>query len=43
MRLAVAHNLYFYNDLMARIRTSLETDGFEAFRREFSEKLDNRI
>ena len=43
MRLAVAHNLYFYNDLMARIRTSLETGGFDAFRHEFSEKLDNRI
>ena len=43
MRLAVAHNLYFYNDLTARIRASLETDSFESFRREFSAKLDIRI
>ena len=43
MRLAVAHNLYFYNDLTTKIRQSLEEDRFDAFRREFSEKLDNRI
>ncbi len=43
MRLAVAHNLYFYNDLTARIRTSLEDGSFESFRREFSEKLDIRV
>ena len=43
MRLAVAHNLYFYNDLTAKIRRSLEEDRFDAFRRDFSEKLDIRI
>ena len=43
MRLAVAHNLFFYNDLMAKIRQSLETDSFDAFRRDFSQKLDIRI
>ena len=43
MRLAVAHNLFFYNDLAAKIRQSLEEDRFDAFRRDFSEKLDIRI
>ena len=31
MRLAVAHNLYFYNDLMARIRDSLDQGCFAQF------------
>ncbi len=39
MRLAVLHNLYFYNDLMARIRTALDEGRFEQFRAEYSEKL----
>ena len=43
MRLAVIHNLYFYNELMARIRTAIETDTFEQFRRENSGMLDQRI
>lgn len=43
MRLAVLHNLYFYNDLMVKIRTAIEEDRFEAFRREYSEKLAQRI
>ena len=43
MRLAVAHNLYFYNSLTARIRDSLEEGRFDLFRREFSEILDKRI
>ena len=43
MRLAVAHNLYFYNDLMRKIRQSLEEDCFDSFRRDFSQKLDIRI
>ena len=43
MRLAVGHNLYFYNDLAARIRESLDSDSFDSFRREFSQKLDIRI
>ncbi len=43
MRLAVMHNLYFYNDLMARIRAALEGGVFEAFRREYSPMLDRRI
>ena len=43
MRLAVLHNLYFYNELMARIRASLEQGCFAAFRAEYSPKLENRI
>ena len=43
MRLAVLHNLYFYNQLMARIRTALEEDAFADFRRRWSGTLDRRI
>ena len=31
MRLCVLHNLYFYNELTARIRESIENGSFEAF------------
>ena len=43
MRLAVMHNLYFYNELAAEIRRTIEEDRFEEFRHENSEKLDKRI
>ena len=43
MRLAVMHNLYFYNRLMERIRESLDNGTFAAFRNEYSEKLSGRI
>lgn len=43
MRLAVMHNLSFYNELMSRIRISLEDGTFQSFRREYSGKLDTRI
>jgi len=36
MRLAVIHNLYFYNDLMARIRDALENNKFEKLRSEIN-------
>ena len=39
MRLAVMHNLHFYNEMMARIRQALDEGRFEAFRAEYSEKL----
>ena len=42
MRLAVMHNLYFYNSLMARIRDALDGEQFAAFRAEYSEKLAGR-
>lgn len=43
MRLAVLHNLYFYNSLMARIRESLDQGSFGAFRAEYSQKLALKI
>ena len=43
MRLAVMHNLYFYNKLMEKIREALDNGTFEAFRCEHSEKLSRRI
>ena len=43
MRLCVMHNLYFYNSLMQKIRDALDNGTFEAFRREYSEKLARRI
>ena len=43
MRFAVAHNLWFYNNLMRRIREELEAGTFEAFRRRWAQALDKRI
>ena len=43
LRLAVAHNLFFYNSLTAEIRKALDEGRFEQFRREFTEILDKRI
>jgi queuine tRNA-ribosyltransferase len=43
MRLAVLHNLHFYNELTARIRAALEQGEFANFRAEFSQKLEGRI
>ena len=43
MRLSVMHNLYFYNQLMQRIRDALDTGTFAQFRAEFSARLDRRI
>ncbi len=43
MRLAVLHNLAFYNELMARIRQALDGECFAQFRAEYSEKLSRRI
>ena len=43
MRLAVMHNLYFYNTLMERIRDALDNGTFEEFRRTYSGRLDQRI
>ena len=43
MRFAVAHNLWFYNSLMQRIRTALDEGNFEEFRRRYSTVLDTRI
>ena len=43
MRLAVMHNLYFYNNLMTEIRTNIENNSFEDYKNEYCVKLDTRI
>ena len=43
MRLAVIHNLYFYNNLTEIIRRKLDEGAFEAFYREQREILGRRI
>ena len=42
MRLAVMHNLYFYNQLMVRIRQALDEGRFEEFRCRYSDLLDRQ-
>lgn len=36
LRLSVLHNLYFYNELTAKIRAALDEGRFDAFRAEYS-------
>jgi queuine tRNA-ribosyltransferase len=43
MRLAVLHNLYFYNDLMQKIRDALDEGRYEEFYREYRFKLNERV
>ena len=43
MRLAVQHNLWFYNTLMERIRDALDAGEYGAFRAEYSRKLGERV
>ncbi len=43
MRLAVMHNLWFYNTLMEKIRDALDSGTFAQFRRQYSGLLDTRI
>ncbi len=42
-RLAVMHNLYFYNTLAEKIREAIENDKFDSFRKKYSELLNRRI
>ena len=42
MRLAVMHNLYFYNELAARIRRALDEGTFADFRARYSGNLEKR-
>ena len=42
-RLAVMHNLYFYNTLAERIRDALDNGTFEQFRQKYSKLLATRI
>ncbi|MCR5136064.1 MAG: tRNA guanosine(34) transglycosylase Tgt [Oscillospiraceae bacterium] len=43
LRLAVSHNLYFYNNMMQEIRSALEIGCFSAYRKKYTGILDNRI
>jgi queuine tRNA-ribosyltransferase len=43
MRLAVMHNLYFYNTLMQKIRDRLDNGTFEGFYQKYRNILDKRI
>ena len=42
LRLAVAHNLYFYNTLMEKIREALDNGTFEEFKEKYVDLLDTR-
>jgi queuine tRNA-ribosyltransferase len=42
LRFAVLHNLYFYNELMAKIRQALDEGTFDEFRAKYSGKLEER-
>ena len=42
MRLCVLHNLYFYNDLMEKIREALDNDYFESFYQKYRNILGER-
>ncbi len=43
MRLAVIHNIYFYNTLFMKIRDSLQNDEFDKFYNNYAEILGRRI
>ena len=43
MRLAVMHNLYFYNELTRRIREALDQGRFQEFRDTYSRKLEEKL
>jgi queuine tRNA-ribosyltransferase len=42
MRLAVLHNLYFYNDLMQKIRDALDEGRYEEFYHTYVDLLAER-
>ena len=43
MRLAVTHNIYFYNDLTQKIRDALDGDYFESFYQKYRLILGERL
>ncbi len=43
MRLCVMHNLYFYNNLMEKIRDAMDNGTFEEFYKKYVDLLDKRI
>ena len=42
-RLAVTHNIYFYNNLMEKIREALDNGTFDSFRNQYSDMISKRI
>ena len=42
MRLCVLHNLYFYNELMQKIRDALDAGCYESFYQKYAQILDKR-
>lgn len=43
MRLSVIHNLYFYNNMLAKIREALDNGTFSDYKRANVEKLNRRL
>jgi queuine tRNA-ribosyltransferase len=43
MRLAVLHNLYFYNELMEKIREALDEGRYEEFYQHYVKILGERV
>jgi queuine tRNA-ribosyltransferase len=43
MRLAVLHNLYFYNELMQKIRDALDEGRYEEFYHEYKDRLARKL
>ena len=43
MRLTVLHNLFFYNELMQKIRDALDAGDYEAFYRTYRDRLAGRV
>ena len=43
LRLCVIHNLYFYNNMMEKIREALDNDTFNEFKEKYVDLLDKRI
>ncbi len=43
MRLCVIHNLYFYNNMMEKIREALDNGTFDEFKEKYVDLLDKRI
>jgi len=43
MRLCVLHNLYFYNELMEKIRQALDEENFDQFYKKYVVQLDERV
>jgi len=39
----VLHNLWFYNELMQKLRDALDAGTFDEFRAKYSGKLEQRV